>query len=96
MYVGENWYSGGPDQADTYGGGAANAWVDLKWSFANGCSERQVYALLFNDTLAQGGAQIVKTCTGSMTGHFTQVCVWVCVPGEVKEGEGKGRVYGLR
>lgn len=88
MYVGENWYSGGPDMADTYGGGAANAWVDLQWAFAGGCSERQVYAKLNNDVQAQGGAPIVSTCTGTMTGHFTQVCVYMSVC--AKEVPGRG------
>lgn len=43
-YVGENWYSGSPQDAVT--GGASRAWVDFIWPMAwggNDCSERENY-----------------------------------------------------
>lgn len=57
-YVGENWYSGAPEDGLT--GGATRAWVDFRWPIAwggNGCSERENYH---------------GVCSGTV-GHYTQV-----------------------
>ena len=59
-YVGENWYSGAPQ--DFLTGGASRAWVDFVWPTAwggNGCSERENY---------HGD----RGCSGPV-GHYTQV-----------------------
>ena len=59
-YVGENWFSGGPQEPLT--GGAPRAWVDFVWPVAwggNDCSERENY---YGD----------RGCSGPVD-HYTQV-----------------------
>lgn len=58
-YVGENWYSGAPQ--DDVTGGATRAWVDFVWPLVwggNGCSERENY-------------HADRGCSGA-SGHYTQ------------------------